>query len=681
MHTDAFGLAEDPFKIAPSLRFVYRGPDFAAALGELRAAVLSGRPLSLIVGEGGLGKTALLKALAEDLRQGAPQLAVSLESCGGWSVARSLLDAAAAEDGPAALLLDEAHHLPEAELRALAAGASERALRLVLAGAPALAERLAELAPFSVRLQPIDPAETPVYVRQRLVEAGGAAEGAFSPQALRRIAEASQGVPRAINRLCSTALFVAATAGRTRAEAGDVEQAVATLGLEPPAAEQLAPPPKAPPPARTVVLRAEPLLPRVRRQTPPPRAASRALGAAAALGAAGAMGLAVLALTPDRFAPPAPEPRLATVEQSLVAEAAPTPAAPSTEPEVVAPPAPASQSGSAEATPTLEEIPAPPPALPPETIAPAPRKQAAPAAPKPKPAGEPPAVEPAERVRDQAAHLVKLATEAEERGDWIAAVERLDAARAIAPDRPDVLALDEARRLAAAAVRPAEPTPAQAPIAAPASQAPQPLLARRPPPPAPLPARPPGEPLDARLLDSAERVEAALARGADPDSRYQNDHRPLTLAARDRRPDLVATLLRHGADPNAQTRDSATALMYAAWNDDLVSATFLLQGGAAVDPVNLDGKTPLMAAATRGHAAMAELLLRNGARADAQNLRGWTALMYASWGGHRQIVDLLLRSGADPNLVNRQGHSAAELAELGKRPALARSMAVPAPVN
>jgi ankyrin repeat protein len=286
---------------------------------------------------------------------------------------------------------------------------------------------------------------------------------------------------------------------------------------------------------------------------------------------------------------------------------------------------------------------------------------------------------------------VRLAETAESRGDWIGAVEHLETAQAIAPDHPDVKALQETRRLAAVAVGPQEPArpavaeaavvvaaPPALPTAAPPPRA-APARARAAPAVAAVrtPRRAPSGPLDLALLDSADRLQAALARGADPDTAYDGQRRPLTIAAERRRPDVVSVLLRNGADPNVQTRDSATPLMYAAWNGDLVTATFLLEAGARTDMENRDGKTPLMAAAARGHAALAELLLRNGAEPDARNLRGWTALMYAAWGGHRDVVRLLLAQGADSAIRNDDGHTAAVLAEMRDRPALARLMTTP----
>jgi ankyrin repeat protein len=286
---------------------------------------------------------------------------------------------------------------------------------------------------------------------------------------------------------------------------------------------------------------------------------------------------------------------------------------------------------------------------------------------------------------------VRLAESAESRGDWIGAVEHLETAEAIAPDHPDVKALQEARRLAAAAVGPQEPArPAVAETAVVDAAPPAPPAAAPPRRAAPAralagpavvaaraPRRAPSGPLDFAVLDSAERLQAALARGADPDTAYDGLRRPLTVAAERRRPDVVSVLLRNGADPNVQTRDSATPLMYAAWNGDLVTATFLLEAGARTDMENRDGKTPLMAAAARGHTALAELLLRNGAEPDARNLRGWTALMYAAWGGHRDAIRLLLEQGADSAIRNDDGHTAAVLAEMRDRPALARLMTTP----
>ena len=947
MYSSHFGLNEDPFKISPNLRFVHRGRNFQAAFRALRAGLLGQRRVMLLESAPGLGKTALLKLLAEELRGRGAESAY--EACRSWSAAEVLLRQPAAP----VLLLDEAHHLPDSEVAELLAGAA--AVKLVFAASPGFALRLDGADVLHRRLRPLPRREAAAYVRERLAAAGNSDGEIFTADALSLVATASGGVPRLINRICSTSLFMASMAQESAIDATRIAETLGTLGIEAPTSPPplsptrlaepkpgptAAPVPQTPsePAPPTPVLVAERRLaanPRLAfealERRPRRRMPGGALGVATAAATGSALALLMLMLAPGapliafpeaspelaEAAPPAEEAR--TVGESaptVVATLAPEPPlppptapAPSVEPEepaaalapavapssqpaeqnrVIARPeevAPSTrQAPAAESTPPPAEqadsgaasqpaadiarvenvappprgavvaesnVPAEPPATtsiqPPEQTDTAPSEEAAPPSQKiadgaPDASGTPQAAtpveapeqtesapaeeaappaqeavvamrqpaaqfptpstqdaertdearqregaardeetapaqrsmapaperivrsEPAQGERRTAGHAtpppsdatldplartlerahrqlasgrlveppgdnalesyraalalepwndevrrgldeiavrqVRLAEIAETRGDWIGAVEHLETARAIAPDLPEVRALEESRRQAAAAVGPQEPArpaaaePVSVPTRAPVSAGPPRRLAtaRRPaarPPvaqstpaarPAAIRARPTG-PLDVSLLDSADRVRAAIAEGADPNTAYAELRRPLTIAAQRRRPDVVAVLLRHGADPNVQTRDSATPLMYAAWNGDLVTATFLLEAGARTDMENLDGKTPLMAAATRGHAALAELLLRNGADADAQNMRGWTALMYAAWSGHRDVVQALLAQGADPSIRNGEGNTAAALAEMGERPALARLMAAPSRSN
>lgn len=169
-------------------------------------------------------------------------------------------------------------------------------------------------------------------------------------------------------------------------------------------------------------------------------------------------------------------------------------------------------------------------------------------------------------------------------------------------------------------------------------------------------------PMPAGALQTPERLEAALAAGADVNTRFANGQTPLIIAASQRQSDMVELLLAHGAEPNAATETLGTPLMYAVWNGDLASVEALLRGGADIDLKNIDGKTALMAAAANGHLALVDLLLRYGASVNDRTINGWTALMYAVWGRHDAVVARLLEHGADVSVVNEDGDSATSIA-------------------
>lgn len=89
----------------------------------------------------------------------------------------------------------------------------------------------------------------------------------------------------------------------------------------------------------------------------------------------------------------------------------------------------------------------------------------------------------------------------------------------------------------------------------------------------------------------AERISAALAAGASPDTRNEGGSTALMIAAANAGPDAVLALLGAGADVGATNDQGTTALMLAAhWNGPEVVA-LLLDAGADPSPVDELGRT------------------------------------------------------------------------------------------
>jgi general secretion pathway protein A len=72
--------------------------------------------------------------------------------------------------------------------------------------------------------------ETTAYIKHRVVAAGGSPD-LFTDQAIRRIFDASEGVPREINNLCALALLKAETAGVETVDEKIVKQLVSQREL------------------------------------------------------------------------------------------------------------------------------------------------------------------------------------------------------------------------------------------------------------------------------------------------------------------------------------------------------------------------------------------------------------------------------------------------------------------
>lgn len=262
MYCQHFGLNQRPFRLTPHLAFRYPEPSQAEALTTLRVALEQGEGFIKVVGEVGLGKTLLCRALLEELDapfvtawMPDPHLSPgTLRS----ALARDLgielpgrptqqqvherlqaeLTAMAAAGRRPVLLIDEAQALPASTLetvRLLTNLETEqrKLLQVVLFGQPELDRRLAmpqfrqlrQRITYSCRLEPLDRQGVIDYIAHRLERAGGH-DGLFTTLAVNRIARASRGVPRLVNVLADKALLSAWGRGNPRVGAYDVRRAI-----------------------------------------------------------------------------------------------------------------------------------------------------------------------------------------------------------------------------------------------------------------------------------------------------------------------------------------------------------------------------------------------------------------------------------------------------------------------
>lgn len=244
MYLEFYGLTELPFELTATPRFLLTSPSHREALSNLRFGVEARKPLTLLVGEAGTGKTTLIRVMQGALAEEGgdvcclsnPTLtrnefiewlaaAFDLGSDAAQSKATMLttLECALATRRKAgrhvALVVDEAQSLPDElleEIRLLANIEMDgvKLLPIVLAGQPELSRRLnrrrlrqiKQRIALRCELRPLDLHETAAFISGRIRMAGGDSARVFTREAVTLIHERSGGIPRTICVLCDNAL-------------------------------------------------------------------------------------------------------------------------------------------------------------------------------------------------------------------------------------------------------------------------------------------------------------------------------------------------------------------------------------------------------------------------------------------------------------------------------------------
>ena len=245
MYHDFYGLSESPFELTHNSRFVFYSARHRDALGHLEHGLVSGRALTVVLGQAGMGKSTVLQEALQSTRcdhiecvylKNATQaheplvhmLLAQLDPGGAdaGAAARPLqaLHGLLCERGSrgrfTALAIDEAENLSaEAfeELNALVAmqAAHIQVLPILLAGQPLLGSRLdrsplrqlLEGGAARYELAPLELPQTASYVLWRARAAGALGGRLFTREAIAVVHHYSKGIPRSINVICDNALL------------------------------------------------------------------------------------------------------------------------------------------------------------------------------------------------------------------------------------------------------------------------------------------------------------------------------------------------------------------------------------------------------------------------------------------------------------------------------------------
>lgn len=159
----------------------------------------------------------------------------------------------------------------------------------------------------------------------------------------------------------------------------------------------------------------------------------------------------------------------------------------------------------------------------------------------------------------------------------------------------------------------------------------------------------------------AKAVRAALASGADTETRDGRGRTALLLASLGDHVEAARVLVKAGADPDAQDEREDSAWLVTGVTGSVEMARVLVPGKPDYTVTNRYGGTSLIPASERGHVGyVREVLRTTGIKVDHVNRLGWTALLEAvilGDGGrdHQKVAGLLLDAGASPGIADKDG--------------------------
>jgi general secretion pathway protein A len=268
MYAAYFGFREKPFNVTPDPRFFFGSPLYSEVYANLTHAVRERKGFAALTGEVGTGKTTLLRKLMDDLATTArfvyfyntnlnfeellvficEELNLGVDSndgrLGKIRVLNEFLLEQLRRGGTGVLLIDEAQNLGSdvlEDLRLLSnlETGREKLLQIVLAGQPEFERnldrpelrQLKQRISIHCRLNCLKEREVGPFIAHRLAAVGSKRDDLFLPEALKRIALYSKGIPRLINIICDNALLIAYATSQKTVLPGIIEEVAHDLRL------------------------------------------------------------------------------------------------------------------------------------------------------------------------------------------------------------------------------------------------------------------------------------------------------------------------------------------------------------------------------------------------------------------------------------------------------------------
>ncbi len=246
MYTQFFQLSDTPFKNTPDPRFFFATDEREEALASMWYTVMQRRGVMLLTGDGGVGKSMLVRMLAGRLKSNAVFAEIGTPRSAGVDFLHSIcadlnidmpanapqahiqrvvvdyLSEQAATGKPVVIIADTADDLSDHALRFVSQladldASTSKLVQILLVGGESLRQRmhqpqfaaLRQRLSRVCRLTPFDARQTCAYIQHRLKLCGNKKADLFSPDALNTAHEHTRGIARLINTLCDNALLSA----------------------------------------------------------------------------------------------------------------------------------------------------------------------------------------------------------------------------------------------------------------------------------------------------------------------------------------------------------------------------------------------------------------------------------------------------------------------------------------
>lgn len=267
MFFNFYKLSEQPFGVTPDSRFLYLGLEHREALASLVYTARMSRGFHAFIAPPGMGKTTLLFHLLEHLKPTARSAFLFQTQCNQREFLRYLmadigletsddyvrmhqdlnqfLMRNAGEGKQFILVIDEAQNLSDEVLEAVRLlsdfeTSRRKLMHIILTGQPQLERKLArpnllqlrQRISLISRMKPLDGPEVRRYIDYRLRRAGRSDGQLFSSEALRLIAQHSEGIPRNINNICFSALSLGFATGKETIDAHLIEEVIGSRVIE-----------------------------------------------------------------------------------------------------------------------------------------------------------------------------------------------------------------------------------------------------------------------------------------------------------------------------------------------------------------------------------------------------------------------------------------------------------------